>query len=143
MICVMRWNYLHKPLVFHGNELGQCVPNSWKENGANNFKYDYYMQNNSEIWKFITCWSHGLIVKLTVGLHTYQAANNIYEQSLGYLDHVHNIHESFLHYQPDWWGKDKTYQKSDMSLITHSIIRINNNKNYGKEILSYIIIIIL
>jgi hypothetical protein len=59
------------------------------------------IQNNSEIWKFITCWSHGLIVKLTVGLHTYQAANNIYEQSLGYLDHVHNIHESFLHYQPD------------------------------------------
>jgi hypothetical protein len=48
MVCVMRWNYLHKPLVFHGNELGQCVPNSWKENGANNFKYDCYMQNYSK-----------------------------------------------------------------------------------------------
>lgn len=29
---------LHKPHVFHGNELGLCVPDSWKQDDANNFK---------------------------------------------------------------------------------------------------------
>lgn len=72
------------------------------------------LKYNSEMWKCITCWSQGLIVKLTIGLHTYQAANNIYGQSLGYLDHVHSIHGSFLHYQPGWWRKEKNDQKSDM-----------------------------
>jgi len=54
-------------------------------------------------------------------MHTYQAANNIFGQNLGYPGHVHNIHGSFLHYQPDEWGKEKNdqkeCQKSDMMLM--------------------------
>ena len=54
-------------------------------------------------------------------MHTYQAANNIFGQNLGYPGHVNNIHGSFLHYQPDEWGKEKNdqkeCQKSDMMLM--------------------------
>jgi len=54
-------------------------------------------------------------------MHTYQAANNIFAQNLSYPDHVHNIHVSFLHYQPVGCGKEindkKESKKSDIMVI--------------------------
>jgi len=47
-------------------------------------------------------------------MHTYQAANNIFGQNLGYPGHVHNIHGSFLHYQPDGWGKEKKMTRKNV-----------------------------
>lgn len=107
------WN---EPHVFHDNERGLCFLESWnKEDKKPKVRKPSCIKRKRErenafsfTSKYITqITSKKCFTNKSTRSHTYQVANNIYEQRLGYLHHAHSIHESSLHCQPRPWNKMK------------------------------------